>query len=321
MADSESFASPENVDDEMTDSEKYKDIGRAEDYFREKLGVDKTAYIILGSVYGHIAYTQDFEMSQEPEEYIVNEYRKAERRVDAEFHNLSMTDIYNNSFIQEQIANYIEEKVMSGRNTAFESLRWKIDNGLQHIVDTSADPISDTQDAVDNPIIADGGTKLVEPTRVEEEKPEYDSYDTYYQFIYRGLGILAERKSDALVQRMLDRVPDSREHRYRDSFYELLRKSIMDKRRKIAKRATEEVDKKMGDTEGMSRKEEIKVAVQGGLMTEAVKISLQHLYEHGSEHMKDVLGKFDSQTVTTIFQEIGDFICENIDLIMSSLPF
>lgn len=321
MPDSDSVAEPENVDDKMSDGEKYKDIGRAEDYFREKLGIDRTAYIILGGVYGHIAYTQDFEMSQDPEEYIVNEYRKAERRVGSEFDDLSMTDIYNDSFIQEQIANYIEEKVMSENNSPFESLRWKIDGGIQHIVKTDSDPVADSQDAVDNPIIADGGTELKEGEESEEEKSDHDSYNTYYQFIYQGLEISAEKKNDALVQRVLRKIPDSREHRYEDSFEDLLRKSIIDEKSTIAARAANEVDKEMGNTESSSQKEKIKIAVQGGIVTEGVKISLRHLYQYGDGFMNDVLEKFDSQTVMNIFQEIGSFICENMDLIMSALPF
>lgn len=322
MSDPDSVVKAEDVDEKMTDGEKYRDIGRAEDYFREKLGIERTAYIVLGGVYGHLAYNPAVDMQVEPEEYIINEYREAEKMLSREFNSLSMTDIYNDEFIQEQIANYIEEKVMSEKNDAFKSLRWKIDGGLQHIATSDDDPVSSSQDAVDNPIVADGGLEARdEEEEVDKKDGEQDSYNIYFQFIYEGLEVSAKQKNDVLVQRVLQHIPESRSHRYEDSFEDLLRKSIIDERSTIAARAANEVDKRTKDSKDMSKRDKIKVAVEGGIVTEAVKISIEHLYNYGTGFMNDILENFDAQTVTKIFQEIGTLICENMDLIISALPF
>lgn len=321
MSDSDVAGEPKDINDGIADGEKYRDIGRAENYFRDKLGIDRTAYIILGGVYGHIEHSHDGDIEQDAEEYIANEYRKAERRVDKEFDNLSRTDIYDDSFIQEQIANYVEERIMGKTDSPFESLQWKINGGLQHIVTTQSDPVTDSQNAIDNPIVTDGGVDMEEKQNKDEEKSDHDEYNTYYQFIDQGLKISANKKNDALFQRVLQKIPGSRGHRYEDSFNDLLRESIMEKRNTIAARAANEVDKKMSDSKNLSQTEKIKVAVQGGLVTEAVKVSFRQLHKRSGEFMNEVLGNFDTETIMNIFQEIGNFLCENMDLIMSSLPF
>lgn len=314
---------------ELSGEKKYKLIAEGEKYFREELNLGPVSYQKMGSAYVYLLLDDNNMDRHEVRRYLINEYRSAKEDLEKKYPSIKNSS--DDKFIEEQLTEFILHKTVKGedqKGEAFEALMWKVEPAMTYLSgkDTSEDPQKKSVSSTDPIIMTDGG-RVQEEVNEEEDEEEVNEKEAIENVIDESINlivsdenieIISDRKADEIINEVRDDIPHGETHRTKDSYEELVKRSLVENRQIIRQRSGRRLEREIDRVEGDNLRDKIKTAFIKGIVSKVIGEVLEGLYKEGVA-FSDEIFQSNNIIMDTVLPAISEYIKDNYKEILAAI--